>query len=64
MAGRNGSTMRRRSRLNGGKLSAFNLGEFAKTEDDVRRVLRTVEETIDMMLLMYDDMYRRVTAIQ
>ena len=40
------------------------LGEFAKTEDDVRRVLRTVEETIDMMLLMYDDMYRRVTAIQ
>ena len=45
-------------------LGNVGLGEFAKTEDDVRRVLRTVEETIDMMLLMYDDMYRRVTAIQ
>jgi pyrroloquinoline-quinone synthase len=40
------------------------LGQFAKTDDDVRRVLRTVEETIDMMLLMYDDMYRLVKAIQ
>jgi len=40
------------------------LGEFAKSEDDTQRVLRTVEKTIDMMLLMYDDMYRRVEAVQ
>jgi pyrroloquinoline-quinone synthase len=39
------------------------LGHFAKTDDDVRRVLKTVEETLDLMLLMYDDMYRLVKAI-
>lgn len=40
------------------------LEEFAKTEADRRRVIRTVEETLDMMLFMYDDIYRVVRAVK
>ncbi len=39
------------------------LQEFAKGDDDFRLVLRTVDQTLDMMLLMYYDIYRRVQAI-
>ena len=39
------------------------LSRFAKTDDDKRRVLKTVEQTLDLMLLMYDDIYRRLETI-
>ena len=39
------------------------LDEFARTEDDRRLVLKTVEQMLDVMILMNDDIYRRVKAI-
>ncbi len=39
------------------------LDEFARTEDDLRLVLKTVEQTLDVMILMNDDIYRHVKAI-
>ena len=42
------------------------LSEFARTEDDFRLVLRTVEQTVDMMLLLlllHEDIYRCVKSL-
>lgn len=39
------------------------LDEFARTEDDRRLVIRTVEDTIDMFNLMFDDIHRYVKKI-
>jgi pyrroloquinoline-quinone synthase len=39
------------------------LNEFAKTEDDLRLVLRTVEQTLDVMIMMYHDIYRVVRQV-
>ena len=36
------------------------LEEFAPTDEDRRLVLRTVEDTLDMFLFMYDDIYAQV----
>ena len=38
------------------------LSEFARSEADFRRVLRTVGECLDMMKLMYDSIYETVKA--
>ena len=40
------------------------LREFARTDDDHRLVIKTVEEMLDMMKLMYDDIHRTVQAIR
>lgn len=39
------------------------LSEFASTEEDFQRVLRTVAECLDMMKLMYDSIYDTVKAV-
>ena len=39
------------------------LSEFAHTEEDFQRVLRTVAECLDMMKLMYDSVYDTVKAV-
>ena len=36
------------------------LAEFAPTEADRRLVVRTVEDTLDMFLFMYDDIHEQV----
>lgn len=40
------------------------LEQFAKTEDDLRLVVRTVRDTVDMSYLLYDDIFRRVQTIK
>jgi pyrroloquinoline-quinone synthase len=39
------------------------LDQFAKTEDDRRLVLKTVQQMIDVQHLMYDDIYKHAIAI-
>ena len=39
------------------------LSAFATTEDELRLVLRTVEDTIDIMWLMYDDIHRHLQTM-
>ena len=36
------------------------LEEFAPTEEDKRLVVKTVEDTLDMFLFMYDDIHTQV----
>ena len=40
------------------------LEQFAKTDDDLRLVVRTVRDMVDMSYLLYDELYRRVHAIK
>ena len=39
------------------------LSEFANSDEDFQRVLRTVGECLDMMKLMYDSIYETVKAV-
>ena len=39
------------------------LDQFAKTEDDRRLVLKTVQQMIDVQHLMYDDIHKHTLAI-
>ena len=39
------------------------LEQFAKTDEDLRLVARTVRDTVDMSYLLYDDLYRRVQGL-
>ena len=39
------------------------LDQFAKSDDDLRLVVRTVRDTVDLSYLFYDDIYRRVQDI-
>ena len=39
------------------------LDQFAKTEDDRRLVLKTVQQMLDVQHLMYDDIYKHTLAI-
>lgn len=39
------------------------LADFAKTDAERRLVVKTVRETIDMTMLLYDGIYRRLQAI-
>jgi pyrroloquinoline-quinone synthase len=40
------------------------LDQFAKTDDDLRLVVATVRETIDIAALLYDEIYRCVQAVK
>jgi pyrroloquinoline quinone (PQQ) biosynthesis protein C len=40
------------------------LTEFASTEKDFRLVLKTVEDTVKLMILMHDDIYRCVKGVR
>lgn len=56
-------TMYRRADTDHANIGRDLLTEFATTEDDLRLVLRTVEDTIDVMWLMYDDIHRHLQTI-
>ncbi len=40
------------------------LEQFARTEEERRRVIATVDETLDMFLFMFDDFHRVVKAVR
>jgi pyrroloquinoline quinone (PQQ) biosynthesis protein C len=40
------------------------LAEFAKTQQDLQLVIETVQTTVDVMHVMYDDIYRHLQAIK
>jgi pyrroloquinoline quinone (PQQ) biosynthesis protein C len=40
------------------------LEQFARTEEERRRVIAAVDETLDMFLFMFDDFHRVVKAVR
>ncbi|MGH6797640.1 MAG: hypothetical protein ACREDI_04585 [Roseiarcus sp.] len=40
------------------------LAQFAETQDDLKLVLKTVRDMVDVMHLMYDDIYSHLRKIE